>query len=176
LQKGDFLFFERISEENVEKAIIDTKRAIQPLKSFFIPPQRKVSEYFSFSSGQEQEERIILGVKSCDLRALRVSDSVYSGEEFGKEYKDPFYIQAREKTTLISCDCLSPDDHCFCTLVGVNPFPEEGFDLNLSSIEDGFVVQVGSEKGEKLVKKNDNLFSSADEKKEKRFERRLSDG
>lgn len=164
IQKEDFLFFEKINQDNLEKAVIDTRRAIQPVKSFFIPPQRKVSEYFSFSPSGEQEERIILGVKNCDLHALKISDSVYSGEEFGEEYKDPFYIQARGKTVLISCDCMDPDENCFCRLVESNPFPEEGFDLNFSSIEEGFIVQIGSEKGEKLVKENEGLFSDANQK------------
>lgn len=163
LQREDFLFFEKIDKDNAERIVIDTRRAIQPLKSFFIPPQRKVSEYFSSPPDKEQEERVILGAKNCDLYALKMSDSVYAGEEFGEEHKDYFYIQAREKTTVISCDCLSPDDNCFCTLVGLNPFPEEGFDLNLSSVEGGFIAQVGSEKGERLVKENESLFSSVDQ-------------
>ncbi|NQS89364.1 4Fe-4S dicluster domain-containing protein [Patescibacteria group bacterium] len=164
VQKGDFLFFEKVNKENIDKIVVDTKRAIHPLKSFFIPPQRKVSEYFTLlpESGKE-EEKIILGAKNCDLNALKISDSVYCGEKFGKEYKDPFYIQAREKTILISSDCTSPDEVCFCTLVGSNPFPEEGFDLNFSSIEDGFIVQVGSEKGEKLFKEYEGFFSSVEQ-------------
>ena len=102
VQKGDFLFFEKVSKENIEKIVVDTKRTIHPLKSFFIPAHRKVSKYFtSFSNSGKQEDRIILGAKNCDLNALKILDSVYSGEKFGKEYKDPFYIEAREKTILI---------------------------------------------------------------------------
>jgi len=172
VQKGDFLFFEKVSKENIEKIVVDTKRTIHPLKSFFIPAYRKVSEYFtSPSNSGKQEDRIILGAKNCDLNALKILDSVYSGEKFGKEYKDPFYIEAREKTILISSDCTSPDEVCFCTLVGGKPFPEQGFDLNLSPLEEGFVVQVGSEKGKKLIKEYESLFSSVDQgiiKKRKR--------
>lgn len=171
VEKEDFLFYQKVGEENIEIITVDTRRAIHPLKSFFISPQRKVSEYFGSSSNQQQEERVILGAKSCDVRALKISDSVYSGEEFGKEHQDPFYIQAREKTVIVSCDCLSPDDNCFCRLVGLDPFPEEGFDLNLSSVEEGFIVQVGSEKGEKLVKENESLFSSVDQDMVKKREK-----
>ncbi|RLE13669.1 hypothetical protein DRJ04_03890 [Candidatus Aerophobetes bacterium] len=177
LQKNDFLFYEKVTKENIDKIVPDTKRAIHPLKSFFIPAQRKVSEYFAASSQPEQEEKIVLGAKNCDLNALKISDSVYSGEKFGGEYKDPFYIQAREKTILISFDCTSPDERCFCNLVGSKPFPEEGFDLNLSSFDDGFIVQVGSEKGERLVRENENLFYSVDQgmikKRDKRREKTI---
>jgi len=171
LQKEGFLFFEKIDKENINDIVADTKRAIQPIKSFFIPPQRKVSEYFGSSFVKEQEKRVILGVKSCDLHALKITDAVYYGEKFGKEYKDPFYIEAREKTILISFDCLSPDENCFCKLVGVDPFPQEGFDLNFSSVGEGFIVQVGSQKGEELVKDNKSLFSEVDEELIKKRER-----
>ncbi|MBC7188591.1 4Fe-4S dicluster domain-containing protein [Candidatus Aerophobetes bacterium] len=163
LQKENFLSFERLDKEKIEKAVIDTRRAIQPLKSFFIPPHRKVGEYFTSSPAPHQEEQIILGAKSCDLKALKITDSVYAGEEFGKEYKDPFYINSREKTILISSDCLSPDEFCFCNLLEEKPFPEEGFDLNFSTVDEGFLVQVGSEKGKRLIEENQSLFSPADE-------------
>ncbi|RLE11547.1 hypothetical protein DRI96_06030 [Candidatus Aerophobetes bacterium] len=175
LQKGDFLFYQKVSKENISDIVIDTKRAIHPLKSFFIPARRKVSEYFNSSLTLDQKERVILGAKACDLNALRISDSVYTGEKFGAEYKDPFYINARERTILISSDCMAPDENCFCNLLGSKPFPEEGFDLNLSSLEEGFVVQVGSEKGERLIKECESLFSSVDQdmikKREKRREK-----
>jgi len=164
VQKEDFLFFQKVSKENMDKIVIDTRRAIHPLKSFFIPAHRKVSEYFtSLLELEKEENRIILGAKNCDLKALKILDSVYSGEKFGKEYKDPFYIQARERTILISSDCTRPDEVCFCTLVGSKPFPEDGFDLNFSPLAEGFVVQVGSEKGERLIKKYESLFSSVDQ-------------
>lgn len=171
-QKGEFLFYQKVGKENINDLVIDTKRAIHPLKSFFIPAQRKVGEYFSSPTDLKQEERVILGAKACDLNALRISDSVYSGEKFGAQYKDPFYIEAREKTVLISSDCRDPDENCFCSLLGAKPFPEEVFDLNFSSIEEGFVVQVGSEKGEKLIKESENLFSPVDESMIKKREKK----
>ena len=167
-----FSFYEKMTEDKIGKIVIEMKRAIHPLKSFFTPAQRKVGEYFSSSTlQQEQEERIILGAKSCDLNALKISDSVYSGEKFGKEYKDPFYIEARRRTLIISSDCVSPDENCFCNMVGSKLFPEEGFDLNFSFVEEGFGVQIGSEKGESLIKEY-VLFSSASQEMIRKMEKR----
>lgn len=161
-----------MTEDKIDKIVIEMKRAIHPLKSFFTPAQRKVGEYFSSSTlQQEQEERIILRAKSCDLNALKISDSVYSGEKFGKEYKDPFYIEARRRTLIISSDCVSPDENCFCNMVGSKLFPEEGFDLNFSFVEEGFGVQIGSEKGESLIKEY-VLFSSASQEMIRKMEKR----
>jgi len=166
LKKEEFLLYEKINSENIRNIVLDTKRAVHPLKSFFTPAYRKVAEYFvsSSESSKKSEKRILLGVKACDLKALKITDSVYQGEEFGREYKDPFYIQARENTLIISSDCKEPDNSCFCTLVGGNPYPQEGFDLNLSSLEEGYVVEVGSSKGEEVVQKNPGFFTDVEEK------------
>ena len=177
VQKEDFLFYERITEENIDKVVLDTKRTIHPLKSFFTPAQRKVVEYFDSPLEPSGEKRIILGAKNCDLSALKISDSVYMGEKFGAEYKDPFYIQTRENTLIISSDCTLPDENCFCNLVGSKPFPEEGFDLNFSTLEEGFIVQVGSEKGEEFIKQYESFFTQIEEgmikKREKKREKVL---
>lgn len=166
VKKEEFLFYQKISPDNLNDMVIDTKRAIHPLKPFFIPASRKVGEYFSSPSvsKSKNKKRIIIGAKACDLKALKITDSVYGGEEFGKEYKDPFYIQERERTILISSDCREPDDYCFCTLVGGTPFPEKEFDLNLSPVEEGFIVETGSDKGEEFIKKNEGFFTEVQEK------------
>lgn len=172
VQKGDFLFYDKVNKENIDKLFVDLRRTIHPIKSFFIPPQRKVSEYFiSSSEKREEKKKVILGVKNCDLNALKILDNVYFGEEFGREYKDPYYMEARKETILISSDCMDPDENCFCTLVQSKPFPEEGFDLNLSNIEEGFIIQVGSEKGEELIEAFRNLFSSVNKDMSKKREK-----
>ena len=46
-KKGDFLFYERIKPDSLENVTLGEIRPIQPLKSFLIPPRRKVGEYFA---------------------------------------------------------------------------------------------------------------------------------
>jgi ferredoxin len=46
--------------------------------------------------------------------------------------------------------------------LGDTPYPEQGFDLNLSEIEDGFIVEIGSERGKEFIEKENQLFSAAD--------------
>ena len=163
-KKGDFLFYEKIETASPKDLVLHTNRPVQPLKSFFFPPYQKVSQYFQVTSPQEREfpERVILGAKSCDLESLKTLDSVYAGTQFNPS-PDPWYTRARDNSLLISSDCLEPDENCFCTLLGSYPYPEEGFDLNLSPVDGGFVIEVGSEKGKTTVNQNQNLFTSADE-------------
>ncbi len=164
-KKGEFLFYEKIETASPKDLVLHTNRPVQPLKSFFFPPYQKVSRYFQVASPQEQEfpKRVILGAKSCDLESLKTLDSVYAGTQFSSS-PDPWYNGARDNSLLISSDCLEPDENCFCTLLGSHPYPEEGFDLNLSPVDGGSIIEVGSEKGKTIVTQNQNLFTSAGEK------------
>ncbi|GAI77367.1 unnamed protein product, partial [marine sediment metagenome] len=97
-RKGDFLFYERVKSDSLDDIALGEIRPIQSLKSFLIPPQERVSQYFASPSFSNKEEKIILGAKSCDLESLKILDSVYSDGDF----KDPFYIEARKNIILIS--------------------------------------------------------------------------
>jgi len=116
-------------------------------------------------------ERIVIGVKNCDLSALQVHDHVFLKVGPG----DPFYAEARRKTVIVSCDCTDAREVCFCTVVDEQPYSKKGFDVNLSPVSIGFVVESGSEKGEALLKEAGAYLEPADkallgERDEKRRE------
>ena len=136
------LAYELLSSENVDKTIYGTYRAVQPLKTFFSLPQEKTTEITP-----QAEKTIVLGVKNCDLKAILVMDKIFLEGEF----VDPFYRARRETALIISSDCYQPRDTCFCTLLDNNPFPETGFDINLCPIDNGFLLEVGSSKGEEFI-------------------------
>ena len=154
------LHYEPLKHELENHIVLDTYRAVEPLKGFLYKLKEPVAG-FPASVQPAAKKIALLGVKSCDLRSLRVLDSIFDTEEF----KDPFYTSQRDAALLISSDCYSPSERCFCNLVGLKPYPEEGFDLNLSSVEGGFVVEIGSDKGEELVRSYEGLFEEAAEEK-----------
>lgn len=117
-------------------------RPLDPIKLFFYQPREQVLPL----SGSDRK-MIIAGVKACDLRGLQVLDRALLEQDF----VDPLYRQWRENVAIISADCTSAADSCHCTLVDGNPYPTEGFDLNLSKVDERFVVTIGSQKGEKLA-------------------------
>lgn len=157
------LAYQLLAQENVNNTIYSTYRAVQPLKTFFCLPQEKVTEVTP-----QAEKTIVLGVKNCDLKALQVLDKIFLEGDF----VEPFYKDRRDKTLIISSDCYQPKDTCFCTLLDNNPFPEEGFDLNVSPTDDGFLLEVGSSKGESFIAsiKEDLKEATSDliEKREKK--------
>jgi NAD-dependent dihydropyrimidine dehydrogenase PreA subunit len=135
-------------------------RAFQPLKPFFFSALEEVAEYPSTATTiKESQPFTIIGAASCDLRAIKALDRVFLEGDF----KDPFYEEKRNKALIVGFDCTEPLETCFCVLMGIKPYPEEGFDLNLTQIEGGYVVEVGSNKGKDVVEANKEIFKPATE-------------
>jgi heterodisulfide reductase subunit C len=72
----------------------------------------------------------------------------------GEPEPDPFYAARRAASTIFAVDCVDPCETCFCNVLGEKAYAEAGFDLNLSPIEGGYIVEAGSEKGAALLEAN----------------------
>jgi len=155
VRDGDGLFYEVLSSTRV---VIGEVRAVEPLKSFFFRAKQIVAENYSDSiPGSRNKPLCIVAAKACDLKGFRVLDAVFMGDD----YVDPFYADARKRNLIISADCTTALDVCFCLAVDVKPFPDANFDINLSEVQDGYVVQVGSEKGSGVVEEYADYFQEA---------------
>jgi NAD-dependent dihydropyrimidine dehydrogenase PreA subunit len=140
------LFIQPVTSENISTIVYDQARAVQPVKTFLMPPlEEVVGEALAL-----EKPWLFLGVKACDLAALPILD-----QAFGGDFKDPRYQNRREESIIISSDCTQPWETCFCTLVGNQPYATKGFDLNLSKVWDGFVIEVGSLRGKGLLEGHD---------------------
>jgi len=130
-------------------------RQSQPFKSFLNPAREKVM-------GKEKDDArpalnpseasgagpvIVAGIKACDLSSLILQDYVF----LKGDCEDPFYAFHRNNTLIISCDCTYAKETCFCIAMAGRPYPTKNFDLNLSSQDSFFVVEVGSDKGRAIV-------------------------
>lgn len=134
-------------------------RPVEPLKSFFTYPLEEASSYFVSPRvvADETEQVVIFGLKSCDITGHKVQDFVFlEGVE-----ADSLYKLRREKTILISGDCTDFKEVCHCLAWDVQPHPTWGFDLNLSPLNDGFLAEVGSHKGEEFLKRYSQYFVPA---------------
>ncbi|MFN3966902.1 MAG: 4Fe-4S dicluster domain-containing protein, partial [Endomicrobiia bacterium] len=103
-----------------------------------------------------------------DLRAKKILDSIF----LGGVCIDPQYKFYNENTLIFTSDCPQPASSCWCTFIGGKPYSEEGFDLNFSSVEDGYIVESGSENGEKIITQAQAFFD--DVSKEQLSEREKS--
>lgn len=130
-------------------------RACTPVKEFLFPLRELAAVFPEPLDPEEIKPFAVFGLKDCDLRSIEVLDKVFTEEEF----KDPFYVARREKMFIISSDCYEPGDSCWCTFSGGQPHAEKGFDLNVSMVGNGFVIEVGSDKGSEFVEKTKDLFA-----------------
>jgi ferredoxin len=93
----------------------------------------------------------LLGVRSCDLHALAIHDTVLAN----RAAPDVAYAARRQDNFIIALTCSDPGGTCFCVSMGTGPVPDKGFDLSLTELidQDGhrFLVQPGSECGEEIL-------------------------
>ncbi|HEY7754960.1 MAG TPA: 4Fe-4S dicluster domain-containing protein [Actinomycetota bacterium] len=85
-----------------------------------------------------------VGLRACDLAAIAVQDRVFMD-------LDPAYRRRREAAVFVGVNCEEPGATCFCVSMNTGPRCTMGFDLALSELDDGFVVEVGTERGEELL-------------------------
>jgi ferredoxin len=97
----------------------------------------------------------LLGVRSCDLSALGIHDTVL----MSRTHQDVGYAARREAAFVVAVTCSDPGGTCFCVSMGTGPHPEAGrgapFDLALTELLDGgrhrFVVEVASDRGDEVL-------------------------
>jgi ferredoxin len=93
------------------------------------------------------ERLALIGVRSCELRALAVLDRVL----IGGAYPDTVYQAQRERLFIVAVNCGRAGKTCFCASMGTGPRAASGFDLALTEVLNGeqhyFVVEAGSDAG-----------------------------
>jgi len=142
-------------DSSAADSVVGEVRAFEPLKSFFLRARQIVASGFEPSLPNSLNKPLaIVGVKACDLKGFKIQDQVFSNHD----YQDPFYLKLRQDNLIISADCTSVIDTCFCTALGIRPYPQENFDINLSQVSGGFVAEPGSEKGRRLIEQYTLFF------------------
>ena len=135
-------------------------RPSHPLKTFLFEGRMKVADYpVKDGEGTPSPGKpvTVVGCASCDIESLKSLDAVFLQDSF----TDTFYRERRESALLVSADCTEPRETCLCTRSATKPYPTEGFDLNLSKVNSGYVIEAGSDKGTAVMEKNASLFKEA---------------
>jgi formate hydrogenlyase subunit 6/NADH:ubiquinone oxidoreductase subunit I len=129
----------------------DATPGAQSWKQFFFPPQSELASYSREENGRWHiDEQVtdltplaLFGVFPCDLAAIQIQDRIFLREE----WKDPIYWSRRQSAFIVSVNCLHPCGTGFCASMGTGPKTHQGFDLNLTELDDIFLVEIGSEAG-----------------------------
>ena len=150
-------YIEEINPDNLDDMDIFGYRTVESFKSYLFKLTEKVSKYFGKDGASQGRPLTIIGARGCDTEALEVLDKVFGeGDPI-----DPFYASYREYIMVIGTDCTECGKTCFCTMVKGQPYPVKLFDLNLSIVRDGYVIEAGSKKGERIINDNPALFIDA---------------
>lgn len=152
IKRDGLVLFETIGSGN--EALLDYKNSKISPKGIMFPQSETLFRY-SYNKETvdfevpsiEEKPRVIFGIRPCDARSLTLLDKVFDGE-----CKDPYYVSRRANTVVVSIGCARPQTTCFCTSVGGGPFSIEGSDLLLIDVGDEYIVQIVSDKGERLLK------------------------
>ena len=141
--KRERLHFDRFNPEKIDKIELGGIRQSQPIKSFINPPREKIPN----DSPKDKRPLILAGVKGCDLSSLILQDFVF----LKGDTEDPFYAESRNNTIIIGNDCTYAKETCFCLAMEGTPYPQKYFDINLSLVNDCFIVEVATAKGEAII-------------------------
>jgi hypothetical protein len=92
------------------------------------------------------QKQLIFGMHSCDVNAMMLLDHV-----FNDIYPLPRYVEQRARTAIVALTCTNVGDTCFCDSMGTGPCPTAGFDLLLTDLGDQYLIEAGTEEGERLA-------------------------
>lgn len=127
-------------------------QALKPL--LFAPHEslwqvtRDAEGHLAFEACVPPAEKIaVIGVRGCDLAALRLQDQHF----LNGAYVDSYYKARREGLFLVAVHCSHPAATCFCVSTGDGPAAQGDFDLALHELDDGFIVSSGTPAGAEIM-------------------------
>lgn len=148
-------------------------------KQFLFPPNVTVATAEKEDRGwtmQTPEMAVpsyaFLGVRACEIAAIKSQDRIF----LGGEYVDPIYKARRDAVLIIAVNCSQAASTCFCTSMNTGPKCESGYDLCLTEVDDGFVIESGSEAGEEIFRRLETRpLQEPDESKAQESQQRAVD-
>jgi len=129
---------------------LDYNTTILPPKKYLLPQEEVLFRFERVGMAAtpvfDARPRVIFGVHTCDIHALRLLDAVFATAQ-----RDEHYLKRRAATLIVGLECLTPcDEHSFCKSMGTLS-ASEGFDLHLTDLGDQYAVEVGTAAGEALL-------------------------
>lgn len=131
----------------------------QSWKKYFHPSavklwaaERQDSTFRILNNNQEPHAPYaLLGVRACELAAIRVQDRVLLGDK----YPDAVYGRLRDGVFTVAVNCTQAAPTCFCASMGTGPRVDHDCDLVLTEIVSSgghrFVAEAGTERGSEVL-------------------------
>jgi ferredoxin len=148
-KKGDGFVFASVKDPSELALGYDT--TILPPKKYFLPPGEALFRFDLSTRAvttetREEEKRVLFGLHACDIRSLQLLDLVFDGA-----FKDSEYLRRRASTIIIGYNC-EPHESCFCSALGTGEI-KSGFDLFFTDRGEDYLVQIGTGRGDQLLRR-----------------------
>jgi formate hydrogenlyase subunit 6/NADH:ubiquinone oxidoreductase subunit I len=139
---------------SAEQAVVEPSGKTRWSPKEFLFPRSEALYRYDYTGGTVQLEdpplpekpQVLFAVRSCDSAGLVRLDEIFLSGTV-----DRLYAARRESTTVVTAACAAADPECFCTAVGYSPVGEEGSDVQLVPLENGWLLRVLTDKGGELV-------------------------
>jgi formate hydrogenlyase subunit 6/NADH:ubiquinone oxidoreductase subunit I len=146
----------RLSHVDGSNALFDYTLGVEGWKRFLYPPRQRLFQAERAGAGfrilrnpEQTRPMAFLGVRGCELAAIRIQDRVFSSPGF----EEPGYLGRRQSAFVVAVECGRANDTCFCasSAPGSGPDVGPGYDLKLNELADDshhvFLVEAGTERG-----------------------------
>ncbi|MDO5537525.1 MAG: 4Fe-4S dicluster domain-containing protein [Desulfovibrionaceae bacterium] len=140
-------------EFTLDKATVPAKSAVLPQSETLVTyektrdPEHPDKFLLRLDDTPEARPTVVFGARSCDARGYATLDRPY----LNGLYKDPYYAARRACLTVITLTCNSGCNTCFCHWVGAGPSSPEGSDILMTQIDDGYVLQAVTPRGQAVL-------------------------
>jgi len=151
--KGESRVFAEIGRAS--DVVLDYTSTILPPKKFLLPQEEPLITFDretveAAAAEAEQGARILFGVHPCDMQGILKLDRAFTEGE-----PESNYLARRRGMLVVGVSC-EPDDKCFCQALSTyNAL--EGFDLFLTRLRNGYLVDVITYMGAALLDRFDRL-------------------
>jgi ferredoxin len=154
-KNGEHYVYDRYDPSAKKPIEFNNIRACTPVKEFLLPACEFAAVFPKPDAPEKPKPFAVFGLKDCDLRSIKILDMVFTDEDF----RDQLYMNRRENMFIISTDCTESGPSCFCNLFDRQGFSRNGFDLNVSKIKEGFIIEAGSKKGDDFIREHSGIFA-----------------
>jgi ferredoxin len=155
--EGELVFRRVRSSVEIARDYVNT---LVPPRDLFLPTPERLASYQIedgvprlMSEGDDEfPERVLFGVRSCDVAGFAYLERFLSGEPFGRpDTADGPFLRRREAATVISVVCQEPGPTCMCVCCKGGPALESRYDWQLTALPMGWLVEIGSARGRRLA-------------------------
>jgi formate hydrogenlyase subunit 6/NADH:ubiquinone oxidoreductase subunit I len=156
---GDETVFRRVA--SASEICRDYVNTLVPPKRFFLPTPELLAAYrlddgrpTLLPSDDEPDELVLFGARSCDVAGLACLERFFAGTTLDHpETADTPFLARRARATVLSVVCDEAGPNCMCVCCRGGPALDAGYDWQLTAVRHGWLVEVGSARGETLAER-----------------------